>query len=283
MARGLIVVVAAAAATGAAGCQGSGSAVGKAQAQAKAKPGAPGAALKAAAPKSTAPLSGRVIAIDPGHDGGNGAHPDQINRLVPEGFGQEKACDTTGTNGNDGYTEHAFTLAVSLDLQALLQQRGATVVLTRTTDTGVGPCVDQRAAIGNDAHADAAVSVHADGFDGQGGAGHGYQLLEAERSTGGPAVVAASQRLAEALHDSLDAESGLTPSTYAGSDGYEPVDDIAGLTLSTVPKVLVECGNMRNAGDLAREESAAGQQQMAQAIADGITAYLTGSGVPSNG
>ena len=35
--------------------------------------------------------------------------------------------------------------------------------MTRSTDTGVGPCVNTRAAIGNAAGADAAVSIHGDG------------------------------------------------------------------------------------------------------------------------
>src|SRR5438128_1208014 len=54
-------------------------------------------------------LAGKVVVIDPGHDGGNETHAAQIAELVPQGFGEEKACDTTGTNGDDGYTEHQFT------------------------------------------------------------------------------------------------------------------------------------------------------------------------------
>ena len=45
----------------------------------------------------------------------------------------------------------------------LFVAEGATVVLTRTSNTGVGPCVTERAAIGNRARADAAISIHADG------------------------------------------------------------------------------------------------------------------------
>ena len=40
-------------------------------------------------------------------------------------------------------------------------------------------------------------------------------------------------------------------STYDGADGLQPRDDLAGLNLTTVPKVLIECGNMRNATDAA--------------------------------
>ena len=232
-----------------------------------------------ATPTPTPPntLAGKVVVIDPGHDGGNETHASEIAKLVPQGFGQEKPCDTTGTNGNNGYPEHEFTLAVSLDVEALLQKQGITVILTRTTDTGVGPCVDQRAAIGNNAHASVAVSIHADGYDGDGGNGRGYQILEAVKMDGGPSVVAASDALGAAMHATFDSESGLTASNYAGKNGYEPRDDIAGLNLSTVPKVLMECGNMRNSADLALEESPAGQQRMAQAIADAIISFLKSS------
>ena len=215
--------------------------------------------------------TGKVVVIDPGHDGGNETHPTEINQLVPQGFGQEKACDTTGTNGDDGYSEHQFNFQVSLLVKADLEQHGIRVVLTRDNDTSVGPCVNVRAAIGNDAHAAAAISIHADG--GPAG-GRGYQLLEAEQSVGGSSVETASHRLAVALHGTLDQESGLIPSNYIGTNGYEPRDDIAGLNLSMVPKILVELGNMRNASDLALEESATGRAHMAQAIADGILSFL---------
>lgn len=230
--------------------------------------------ITSAPPTASSALAGKVVVLDPGHDGGNETHAAEIAKLVPQGFGVYKSCDTTGTNGDNGYPEHEFTLAVSLDVEALLQKQGITVIMTRTTDTGVGPCVDQRAAIGNNAHADAAVSIHADGFDGDGGNGHGYQILEADKSVGGPSAYTASHALGAALHATFDSESGLTPSNYAGTNGYEPRGDIAGLNLSVVPKVLVECGNMRNTGDLTLEMSPTGQEHMAQAIADGIISYL---------
>src|SRR5207302_638312 len=97
-----------------------------------------------------------------GHNGGNGAHPDAINRLVDIGNGT-KACDTTGTSTDDGYPEHAYTLDVATRAAALLRTAGASVVLTRTDDSGVGPCIDERAGIGNRAGAAVAVSIHADG------------------------------------------------------------------------------------------------------------------------
>jgi N-acetylmuramoyl-L-alanine amidase len=231
-----------------------------------------GQTATAAAGAGSISLAGKTVVIDPGHDGGNAAHASEIAKLVPMGSGQYKACDNTGTNGDDGYPEHAFNFSVSLLVQQILEQHGAKVILTRTTDDGVGPCVDKRAAIGNDVHADAAISIHGDGFA---ASGHGFQIIRADRSAGGSANDALSYQLSEALHATFLSESGLTPSTYIGSDGYESRSDLAGLNLSTVPKVLVECGNMRNAGDIALMQSGAGRERIAEAIAEGLIAFLS--------
>ena len=92
----------------------------------------------------------KVVVIDPGHNGANSANPDIINALVPAGFGQTKPCNTTGTATNAGYPEHQFTWNVANDLRPILEASGITVVMTRSSDDGVGPCVNDRAAIGND-------------------------------------------------------------------------------------------------------------------------------------
>lgn len=109
------------------------------------------------------PLAGETVVIDPGHNGHNYLHPGIINSLVPAGRGQVKACDTTGTSTDAGYSEAAFNFDMALRLKRLLVAQGARVVLTRRSNTGVGPCVNVRAAIGNAARADAVIAIHADG------------------------------------------------------------------------------------------------------------------------
>src|SRR6478735_9371799 len=87
----------------------------------------PATVSPATAPLSTGPLSslaGRTITIDPGHDGGNYAHSAEISRPIFIGT-QTRACDTTGTQANDGYTEAAYNLDVALVLQSVLQSAGA--------------------------------------------------------------------------------------------------------------------------------------------------------------
>src|SRR5579862_2997698 len=61
--------------------------------------------LAAAGPAAAAgPLAGKTIAVDPGHNGGNYLHTAEIDRIVDAGA-LRKACDTTGTATDDGYSE----------------------------------------------------------------------------------------------------------------------------------------------------------------------------------
>ncbi|MEP6852937.1 MAG: N-acetylmuramoyl-L-alanine amidase [bacterium] len=236
-------------------------------------PRAPQASAKSTSPavaRPTAHLAGTVVALNPGHNGGNADHAGEIGRPVPAGFGTTRACDTTGTSTSAGYPEHAFNWDVTLRVRRLLQERGLRVILSRPDDRGVGPCIDRRAALTNAAAA--VVSIHADGTPD--GHGHGFHVCEDSRQPAGAAVAAASHRLTVAVHDALVRSSGLVPSTYIGSNGYYPRDDLAGLNLATNPATFLELGNMRNAGDAELQTSAAGRQRIAAAIADGILVWL---------
>ncbi|WP_372440278.1 N-acetylmuramoyl-L-alanine amidase [Actinokineospora baliensis] len=208
--------------------------------------------------------------LDPGHNGGNASHPGEINRPVPAGRGKTKPCNTTGTATNGGYSEHEFTWDLALRVRDLLKQRGVTVILTRPDDKGVGPCVDRRAAIGNEAGADAVVSLHADGSTSAGA--HGFHIAYSS-----PPLNAAqgepSLRLARSVRDDM-VKAGLATSTYIGSQGLSARDDLGGLNLSTRPAVLVECGNMRDATEAAVLASGGGKQRYAEAIANGVLGYL---------
>jgi N-acetylmuramoyl-L-alanine amidase len=86
-----------------------------------------------------------------------------VSRQVPNGRGGTKGCNTSGTAAADGYPEHAFTWDVALHVRDALEAHGVRTTMTRDSDIGVGPCVDQRAALANAAKPDAIVSIHADG------------------------------------------------------------------------------------------------------------------------
>jgi N-acetylmuramoyl-L-alanine amidase len=231
----------------------------------------PPAAPAAAAPTSATPLAGKVVAIDPGHNGGNYTDPSYINSTIWNGR-ESEACDTTGTETDGGYTEALFNFDVANDLATDLRNEGATVVLTRTTNSGVGPCVTERAAIGNNAHANAAVSIHADGGP---PSGRGFAILEPVADGPNDAVIAPSATLGSDIRAAFLSQQVEETSTYDGVDGVQPRDDLGGLNLTTVPKVLVECANMRNSEDAALIVTAAWQQSVAGALAAGITQFLS--------
>ncbi|WP_284434291.1 N-acetylmuramoyl-L-alanine amidase [Streptomyces sp. TUS-ST3] len=225
----------------------------------------------------SASLKGKVVVIDPGHNLTNFRHTAEINRKVDIGTNR-KECDTTGTSTNSGYAEAAFTLDVAHRLRTLLEKQGAKVELTQDGDRPYGPCVDERARIGNTAKADAVVSIHADGA----GAGQrGYHVILPGRVHRGIAdtrrIVAPSAVLGERIADDFGRVTGTKPSNYIGhGTGLDTRTDLGGLNLSTVPKVFIECGNMRDSKDAALLTSAAWRQKAAQGISEGIVSFLRG-------
>ncbi|MFJ1938446.1 MULTISPECIES: N-acetylmuramoyl-L-alanine amidase [unclassified Kitasatospora] len=226
-------------------------------------------------PVSPTALTGRTILLDPGHNPGNSAHTAEINRLVDIG-NSRKQCDTTGTETNSGYTEAEYTLDVSHRARAILAARGATVVLAQDGDRPWGPCIDERARAGADAHADVALSVHGDGGP-AGGSGF-HVILPAKVAAGkadNSAIVEPSRRLGLLLRERFRAATGEPYADYTASDGLDTRSDLGGLNLSTVPKVFIECGNMRNPVDAKRMTDPQWRQRAAQGIADALTAYLT--------
>ncbi|WP_199829452.1 N-acetylmuramoyl-L-alanine amidase [Streptomyces sp. MMG1121] len=221
-------------------------------------------------------LKGKVVVIDPGHNQGNFQHATEINRQVDIGTNR-KECDTTGTSTNAGYTEARFTLDVAHRLRTLLEKQGATVKFTRDGDSPAwGPCVDERARIGNTAHADAAISIHADGAaEGD----RGFHVILPGTVHAGAAdtrkIVGPSRDLGTRVAGDFLRDTGEPPSNYVGKGtGLVTRTDLGGLNLSTVPKVFIECGNMRDSKDAALLTSGAWRQKAARGISEGIVSFL---------
>ncbi len=226
----------------------------------------------AAAAPDAKPLAGKIVGIDPGHNGGNFTDPAYVDHQVWNGREWE-ACDTTGTETDGGYTEAQFNFNVARYLRADLRRDGARVVMTRTGNDGAGPCVDRRAEIINAAHANVAVDIHADGGPAW---GRGFTILEPVSDGPNDAVITSSQRLGNDVRQAFLAGVPAMPeSTYGGDQGISLRDDLAGLNLTQVPKVLIECGNMRNATDAQMLVSASFQQSAARALAAAIVAFLS--------
>ncbi len=220
--------------------------------------------------RASLPLTGKVVGIDPGHNGRNYTDPGYIDHPIWNGR-EHEACDTTGTETAGGYTEAQFNFNVAQYLAGDLRTEGAKVVLTRTTNDGVGPCVTQRSEILNRAHADVAVDIHADGGPAD---GRGFAVLEPVADGPNDRVIGASEAFGRVVLERYHDLTGMPVSNYDGTDGISDRDNLAGLNLTTVPKVLIECGNMRNSTDVALLVQASFQRLAARALASAITSYL---------
>ncbi|QPP10966.1 N-acetylmuramoyl-L-alanine amidase [Streptomyces bathyalis] len=221
------------------------------------------------------PLKGMTVVIDPGHNPNNRYHAAEINRSVSIGTGR-KECDTTGTATASGYSEAKFTLDLARRVRAGLRSQGATVKLTHDGRRPWGPCVDARAGAGNRADADAVVSLHADGAP----AGErGFHVILPESVKEGRAdtraVTGPSRNLGNELADAFREYTGSKPASYAGDgDGTDTRGDLGGLNLTRVPKVFLECGNMRDPRDAAQLTDRKWRDRAARGVVKGIGDYL---------
>lgn len=224
-----------------------------------------------AVPPGGGPLGDRIVVIDPGHNGGNADAPSEINALVPAGPG-EKACDTVGAESVNGYAEHEFNWDLSLLVQERLEADGATVILTREDNEGVGPCVNERAEIANENGADVALSIHADGGP---GSGRGFHVITPGEVSGfTEEIVEPSALLAEDIRREYLEGSEIPYADYLAEEGLDERTDLGGLNMSTVPKVFLEAGNMRNTEDAELLEDPEWRERAADSIARGLATYL---------
>jgi len=182
------------------------------------------------------PLSGITILLDPGHGG-----PDDL-----------------GARGPDGTPEKDVALTVTRLLRDRLQQRGATILMTRDDDRDLGP--NERAQIIQEMAPDLALSIHynalPDSGDAENTAGIGTFWYHTQ-----------SHSLAMFLHDYL-VEERDRPS-------YGVFWNNLALTRPNVaPSVLLELGFMINPTEFEWIVDPEEQEALADALAEGITQWV---------
>jgi N-acetylmuramoyl-L-alanine amidase len=205
-----------------------------------------------------------VIALDPGHSGAGGS-----NTQVPDGRGGTKACNTSGTSTNAGYSEHAFNWDVANKVAAILQEQDIQVLMTRPDDVSGPVCVDVRGTFAQDNGAELMVSIHGDGNANPNVKGY-FAIVSnppLNAAQGQPSVDLANAVLAQ-----LGAAGFTQNAAYPG--GLSRRADIAGVSLSTRPVVMFELGEMRNPEEAELMSSDAGRARYAQALAAGILDYM---------
>lgn len=208
------------------------------------------------------PLSGYVICLDPGHGITSKTGTEQVSPISSE---QKDAYASGGESARQ--TEEELCLAVSEKVRDLLEERGASVVMTREkhhSDIGL----IARAQIANEADADLCIRIHADDSD-EGSSANGIStLIPAGELLGTPEIAQPSREAAEYIQRSLVEKTG------AYDRGLVERSDLTGFNWSEVPNVLVEMGFLSNPQEdelLATDEY---RQKIAEGIVEGAQQWL---------
>lgn len=161
-----------------------------------------------------------------------------------------------GTSGN-GMQEKNLTLTIAQKIEQELQGSGIKVYMTRDSD--VYPENSTRAKTANDI-ADLMVSIHMN--SGPETANGTETLYQVHANDNGARLT--SKQLAEILQGKVVSATGNT------NRGAKLWTDVLILNRTTVPSVIVEVIFITNTGDALKISNPAYQDQVAQAIADGI-------------
>ena len=190
-------------------------------------------------------LQGKVIALDAGHGGSD-----------------------VGAIGPTGVTEKGVTLRVAQALKKLLMAEGATVLMTRDTDTEVSAKkanasdveeLQARCDVGNNSNADIFISMHMDSFTNSSPSGTtGYYYSQGSK---------ASQRLAQYVSEGVVAKLGT------GNRGTKSCNFYV-VKHTDMPATLVEMAFISNEKEEKLMNSEEGISKAAEGILNGLRKFF---------
>jgi N-acetylmuramoyl-L-alanine amidase len=199
-----------------------------------------------------------VVCIDPGH-------PSEVS---------------SGTEEQNGTNETHAAWAVALRLRRRLEEKGYEVCMTKSEELQLVPN-RARAEAGNRARAALMVRLHCDASAGSGFAVyHPDRQATKEGVTGpSPRVIEQSERAARLMHASMrEVLGGLLKDGGVRGDSQTLIGGqqgaLTGSIFSEVPVVLVEMVVLSNARDAEFIKAEAGQEKMAEAIAEGVARFV---------
>jgi N-acetylmuramoyl-L-alanine amidase len=177
-------------------------------------------------------------------------HKGQLVVMIDPGHGGKDS----GAVGLGGLQEKDVILPISQRVAAILEQQGIHAILTRTSDYFVD--LAPRVEMAKQDHADLFVSIHANSIDNR----PDVNGLETYYFDSG-------NRLAQTIHNSILQNLDIKDRGVRRARFYV-------LRNNPMPAVLVEVGFVTGVEDSPRLGTAAYENQMAQAIANGILQYI---------
>ncbi|MGI6315875.1 MAG: N-acetylmuramoyl-L-alanine amidase family protein [Christensenellales bacterium] len=209
------------------------------------------------------PLTGFIVGIDPGHQ----KSADYDREPVRPGSDQLKARTSSGTYGRfTKVHEYEVDLQVGLKLRDMLEEAGATVIMTRETNE-VRISNAERAELFNTYKVDIGLRIHCNGVD--------------DPTVRGAFMLVPANEKYPYYQECIDAAE-LILESYVEATGFKNLkgiiyrNDMTGFNWCERPTCMIEMGHMTNKEDDLSMADDAFQYKMARGLFNGITRFLLG-------